>query len=172
MQKHGYTLIEILTAIVIVTILIAMAAPLYEKTVERSRLAQVRTTLYNLQRAKLNAMDQMGCDSYNPSRPNCPTFDHLATGIKVTKKKYDYAVESGDFCYSIYPNTGGGYKDAVCAVRLGGDYKGTRFLYAEQGVLYATSPATFRCGYNTGSSNGANCEAYGMEASSFTCRGC
>ncbi|MBR5151691.1 MAG: prepilin-type N-terminal cleavage/methylation domain-containing protein, partial [Elusimicrobiaceae bacterium] len=32
MRNNGYTLIEILTAIIIVTILVAMAVPLYEKT--------------------------------------------------------------------------------------------------------------------------------------------
>ncbi len=76
-HTQGFTLIELVTAIIIVVILVTMAVPLYEKTVERSRLAEARTILAKLQDAKLAAMDNMECRTYDPEDSNCPKMRHL-----------------------------------------------------------------------------------------------
>ena len=39
-MKKGFTLVEILVAVMIVTLLVTMAVPMYDKTVEKSRMAE------------------------------------------------------------------------------------------------------------------------------------
>lgn len=44
MNDKGFTLVEILVAVMIVVLLVTMAAPMYEKAIEKSRLAEARVT--------------------------------------------------------------------------------------------------------------------------------
>ena len=154
-HKAGFTLIEILTAIVIVTILVVMAMPLYEKTVERSRLAEARAVLIKLQDAKWQAMDSMQCYTYDPTATKCPRIKHLNMAFSATANNFDF--QTKDFAYSLRVSSP--YQNAVCAKRSGGDYAGTQFLYrgAQDDVA-----AEFLC-------NGAHCADYGFESSSFSC---
>ncbi len=168
MQKRGFTLVEILTAVVIVTILVAIAVPLYEKTIERSRLAEARTVLNRLQDAKLHTMDNMGCTSYTPPSsaddlsPLCPLLKHLNI-VFVDNNRDNYAFKTKDFKYSIYPGNNA-YRNGVCAQRLGtnASTQGVQFLYFG---LTGEDDATFLC------KDGAvgKCESYGLPESDFTC---
>lgn len=154
----GFTLVEILTAVVIVTILITIAVPLYEKTIERSRMAEARSILAKLQDAKLYAMDNMGCPMYSATAAVCPRLEHLNVaygGADTIGTSFN-----GDaFRFSLIPGGSDAsvpawWRNAVCARRLGGDYAGTIFLYAAPGVQTADSPAVFLC-------YGARCADYG-----------
>ena len=82
LNKSGFTLTEILTAVIIIAILTVMAVPLYEKTIERSHLAEAQTLLNRLQTAKNQAMDNMECSSYDVSQTNCPQLKHLNLSFK------------------------------------------------------------------------------------------
>ena len=169
MHKQGFTLIEILTAVVIITILVAIAVPLYEKTIERSRLAEARTVLHRLQDAKLHTMDNMGCTTYlPPTDPNdlsplCPLLKHLNI-VFVDNNRNNYAFKTKDFKYSMYPGAGA-YANAVCAQRLGSNdsTQGVQFLYYG---LTGQNDAIFLC------KDGAvgKCESYGLESNNnVTC---
>ena len=167
MNKHGFTLVEILTAVVIVGILVTMAMPLYEKTIERSRLTEARAVLNRIQSAKRQAMSNMGCETYDGTSTSCPKFQHLniqfqtssgaaATGISFSSKA---------FCYSLAP--GGSYPDGVCAKRLGGEYAGTVFVYNGE-LDRQTDSITdnkFLC-------SGTFCEDYGMTNTTGLSCGC
>lgn len=182
-NNTGFTLTEILTAVVIVTILVTMAVPLYEKTIERSRLGEARTLLAKLQDAKLRAMDDMGClegsAHYNSDLSSCPKLRHLGLGYenKGAADSNDLSFETDAFHYSIRPivqlgpSAGPGSTDtawgvdAVCARRLGGDYNGTVFLYAAPGVSASGDGARFVC-------SGSRCKDYGLQnanSMSITC---
>ena len=155
---QGFTLIEILTAVIIVAILVVMAMPLYEKTIERSHLAEVRTILAKLQDAKIQTMDNMGCTEYtaaNVTAGTCPGMQHLnvafattATGTTATTKDFKYTLVS-----ATYPN-------AVCAKRLNGEYANTTFVY--QGSAVDGSNSFMKC-------SGINCENYGFVNETFSC---
>lgn len=112
MNKKGFTLVEILVAVLILTILITMAVPMYEKTVEKSRLAEVSAMLKRISESKLRTMDSMNITTYTRN------FGLNMLDIKMP--------ESKDFTYSLYPAS---YPNAVCARRLRGDHSGTTFLY-------------------------------------------
>ena len=127
MNNTGFTLVEILVTVLIVIILVTMAAPIYDKAIEKSRLAEVRTTSKKLFDAKMRLMDAMDLDTYNDQfgfenldfvlncRESRPSSGHL---MKCTTK---------DFTFWIHPN---GSANGICAVRLGdGDGATTNFLY-------------------------------------------
>ena len=166
-QSQGFTLTEILTAVVIVTILVTMAVPLYEKTVERSRLAEARTILAKLQDAKWQAMDNMGCNTFSTS-PNsaCPKIKHLNVAFATPASTSDYSFTTRDFFFSINP---GDPANGVCARRLGGDYAGTVFTYMGGSFRYTdqthvdnafASAPVFTCTGPGG--NSGYCAAYGL----------
>ncbi len=167
-HKKGFTLVEILTAVVIVAILTVMAVPLYEKTIERSRLAEAQTILNRLQMAKIQAMDNMECFTYTTNASaHCPRLKHLNVKFNFKNGSYgDYNVCSQDFCYSINPS--GPYSNGVCARRLGsGEYAGTTFfyLYDEFDQRGANVPKVDTKCY------GNHCEDYGFvqESGSISC---
>lgn len=51
-NNKGFTLLELLTAVLIIGILTALAMPEYQKAVERSRAAEAQTILENLAKAE------------------------------------------------------------------------------------------------------------------------
>ncbi len=155
-NKAGFTLVEILTAVVIVTILVVMAMPLYEKTIERSHLAEARTILAKLQEAKIQAMDNMGCSSYSTTNTRCPLIKHLNIAFSATPKTAT-TFQTKDFEYTLVSPT---YPNAVCAKRRNGDYAGTLFVY--QGSIVDGDNTFLYC-------NGPHCEDYGFGNDSFTC---
>lgn len=167
MNKHGFTLTEILTAVIIVTILTVMAMPLYEKTIERSRLAEARTLMNRLQEAKLAAMDNTGCEvySYESNSAGCPHLEHLRVAF-IDEGKAGKPAASGKtfqtkyFTYSLLPTSPNAFVNGICARRDGGDYNGTMFAYLrEEG-----GEGNFKC------KNPSNCtdccEAYGLGSDS------
>lgn len=44
-MNKGFTLVEILVAVMITAILITMAVPIYDKTIEKSRISEARVVL-------------------------------------------------------------------------------------------------------------------------------
>ena len=157
-MKQGFTLIEILTAVIIVAILVVMAVPLYEKTIERSHLAEAQTVLAKLQEAKIQAMDEMGCTNYtlaNVQAGICPGIAHLNTAF--TPDSMGWTATTKDFVYSLYSPTD---PNAVCAKRLTGEYKNTLFFY--RGSIVDGTGVTISC-------KGPNCNAYGLDNTDFNC---
>lgn len=165
MNKLGFTLTEILIAVIIVAVLAVMAVPLYEKTIERSRLAEARTILDRLQSAKNYSMDNMDCTTYSAEDgANCPKLKHLNIQFQFDNPGCtgtDTTVCSKYFLYSMNPksNVAGVNVNGVCARRLGGEYAGTSFVYYGED----NNGAPFKC-------YGEACEAYGLSNSgTFSC---
>ena len=160
--QRGFTLTELLTAVIIVTVLVVMAAPLYEKMVERSHLAEVRQVLNTLQTSKIFAMTQMEIDNYDTSDPK-PTMDHLNLSFAETAAGAT-SFNTKHFLYSIKPTGTGANPNAVCAKRLHGDAAGTIFYYyrPEDPGVGGSEISTFLC-------LGEKCEpAYGLDDKSET----
>ena len=151
MNKQGFTLIEILTAVIIVAILTVMAMPLYEKTIERSRLAEARTIMNRLQEAKLAAMDNMDCDTYDSTSSKCPKLQHL--GASFVSSASGTTFQTKDFTYSLAP-TATNCANGISATRRGGDYKDTVFVY--YGMRQDGREAVFAC-------TAGSCDAYGFD---------
>jgi len=112
-MKKGFTMPEILVAVLIVTILVTMAVPMYERAVEKSRIAEVSATLKRMSESKLRVMDDRNMADYSSGDLSLSQLD---SSIKNTS----------DFSYRLYPES---FPNAVCAVRLQGDNRGTSFLY-------------------------------------------
>ncbi len=112
-DRGGFTMMEILVAVMILAILITMSVPMYERTIEKSRLAEVSALLKRLSESKLRTMDSMNLIQY--------TTDSFGLNQLDIKNP-----NSADFSYSLYPSS---YPNAVCATRSRGDNQGTVFLY-------------------------------------------
>ena len=128
LSRRGFTLAELLTAVIIVTVLVVIAAPLYEKTIERSHLAEMRTVLTGLQEAKLFAMDKMEIEQYNASDPaSRVTMSHLNVAYAAGSGASSFSTRY--FTYSLNPGGSDANSNGVCAKRSGGDASGTIFYY-------------------------------------------
>ena len=158
MNKKGFTLVEILVAVMIVIILVTMAAPMYEKAIEKSRLAEARVTAKKMFDSKVRLMDAMDMDNYDSTKFGLENLD-----FAVECKKSSYAgghmvtCSTKDFTFSINP---AGAPNGICAARRGeGDAAKVNFLY--MGELAADDDSVFRC--NDGGTAGA-CEIFGLDS--------
>lgn len=160
-MKKGFTLVEILVAVMIITLLVAMAVPMYEKTVEKSRIAEVRTLLKEIYESKmrtLDAMDRehyaMGLFGFEALDVSIPCVDP-STGAKLNRCT-GTDIYTKDFKYSIRTAP---RPDAVCAVRRKGDNAGVAFMYlGDEGAI---NQEKFLC---TNGNMGGSCESYGLES--------
>lgn len=156
MKKNGFTLMELLVAVVIMTMLITMAVPLYEKTVEKSRAAEARALLKKMSDSKQRLLVSMEMDDWS-TIPTAFTANSLdvstpgnpagtgANAVLVTKY----------FAYKFFPTGCVDDNMCMCARRLSGDTAGVAFWYSPGGT-----GGHFFC---TGSNE--QCAIYGMKAS-------
>lgn len=158
MNKKGFTLVEILVAVMIVVILVTMAAPMYEKAIEKSRVAEARVTAKKMFDSKLRLMDSMDMDTYNPAKFGFENLDFAVECRKSTSANgHVVTCSTKDFTFSINPT---GAPNGICAARLGsGDAAKVNFLY--MGELAADEDSIFRC--DNGGTAGA-CEIFGMDS--------
>ena len=157
-MKKGFTLPEILVAIMIVAILAVMAVPQYEKAVEKSRLAEVRSKLQQLHEAKLRMMDMLEQSTYDSSQFGLENLDFsIACTDALPASGHRMTCQTKDFTYYIKASGEDG-ANAVCAKRRGGDYVGTVFVY--YGELETNADNRFKC---TEGHTG-DCDVYGMNS--------
>ncbi|MBR3632291.1 MAG: prepilin-type N-terminal cleavage/methylation domain-containing protein [Elusimicrobiaceae bacterium] len=150
-NKNGFTLIEILVAVLIMIILVTMAVPMYEKAIEKSRVAEVSTTLKKIGDSKLRIMDQMNLANFHGGASN--DFNMKSLDVEMPT--------SNEFTYSLYPES---YPNAVCAVRAKGEYQGTVFLYLGDA-------AADYCDCSTSHSSGSVCHEYCLRSTKVFCGG-
>lgn len=159
-MKKGFTLIEILIAVLIMGVLVAMAAPMYERTVEKSRIAEARTMLKRIYDAKRRVLDNQEQTTYSASLFGFENLDFTLPCPNGTTSSGGHQVtcSSKDFKFVLNPT---GAANAVCAVRRSGDNAGVNFLY--RGEEVAATSEKFLC-HNGGVTNG--CDHFGMDATS------
>ena len=144
---------ELLVAVVIMTMLITMAVPLYEKTVEKSRAAEARALLKKMSDSKQRLLVSMEMDDWS----TIPTaFTANSLDVSTPGTPYGTGAEARlhtkYFAYRFFP---AGRISDMCARRLSGDTAGVAFWYSPGGT-----GGQFFC---TGSNE--QCAIYGMKAS-------
>ncbi|MBR4682317.1 MAG: prepilin-type N-terminal cleavage/methylation domain-containing protein [Elusimicrobiaceae bacterium] len=159
-MKKGFTLVEILIAVMIVAILVAMAVPMYEKTIEKSRMAEVRTVLKRIYDSKMRLMEDMEVFNYldgsNRPRFGFENLDYTFRCSGGTSSSNGHVVKCAtkDFTYVLNPN---GAQNSVCAARRSGDNEGVNILYGLVGVNKVV-----QCNRANVPANQDGCGAYGM----------
>ena len=165
----GFTLVETLVAVLIIVILVTMAVPMYQRAIEKSRLAEVSLALKKIGESKLRIMDSKDIDTFN----NNFTLNELDVQNPT----------NSDFIYSL--NVSSSFPNAVCAKRARGENQGTLFLFlGETGAEacdcagttynarsvcggYCTEGRRLFCQSPTGTTA---CDNYGMDSyTSTTC---
>lgn len=159
MNNKGFTLVEILVAVMIVTILVTMAAPMYDKAIEKSRLAEARVTAKKLFDSKARLMESMDLDTFNI---NAFGFENLDFAFECqTSTRNGSHIETcstKDFTFSINPS-GSDAVNGICAARRGdGDTAKTSFLFL--GELAPNDASVFQCS----DGEAGSCEIYGLDA--------
>lgn len=153
-KKNGFTMVEVLVVVMIIAILVTIAVPMYERAVEKSRIAEVETALKRLSESKLRVMDNRDMATFH-NDTSLPLNEFLREFLK----QLDVALpDSSDFIYSPYPAS---YPNAVCAVRSRGSNQGTKFLF-----LGETAPDYCNCASAT---SGTVCGAYCDSGRRFFC---
>ena len=159
-MKKGFTLVEILIAVMIVAILVAMAVPMYEKTIEKSRMAEVRTVLKRIYDSKMRLMEDMEVFNYldgsNRPRFGFENLDYTFRCSGGTSSSNGHVVKCAtkDFTYVLNPN---GAQNSVCAARRSGDNQGVNILYGLVG-----NDRVVRCNRANVPANQDGCGAFGM----------
>ena len=163
-MKKGFTLPEILVAIMIVAILAVMAVPQYEKAIEKSRLAEVRSKLQQLHEAKVRMMDMLELSTYDSSQFGLENLDFsVSCDDALPDSGHRVKCQTKDFIYYIKASGEDG-ANAVCAKRRGGDQQDTVFVYygefkAPDYRFTCTDGHTGDCDvYGMSSANGLSCE--------------
>jgi len=173
MNKKGFTLVEILVAVLIVVVLVTMAAPMYEKAIEKSRLAEARATAKKLWDSKMRQLSAMDRDLYSTLDFGLENLDFSLPCKKSSSVSgHQVTCETADFRFSINPSGSSSavVQNGICVRRLKGDQADTTFLYVgdEASAGEEESYGKFWC-HNSSS---ASCEAYGMTADSHTTWSC
>ena len=111
MCKKGFTLVEVLVSVMIIAILVTLATPMYQRAVEKSRVAEV----------------SMGLKQLDSSKARMALWNLGTSNLHLSVSQLDVqAPPSGEFYYSLWPT---GFYSAVCARRIKGKNTGTIFLY-------------------------------------------
>jgi len=119
LNKSGFTLAEILVAVLVMSVLVTMAVPMYERAIEKSRFAEVGITLKRLGESKLRTMDTYEIGDFQQNSFNSRQLD-----VQIPA--------NSEFAFRLYPQTS---TKSVCAERLRGENAGTIFLYVgEEGI--------------------------------------
>ena len=128
MNKKGFTLIEILVAVLIVGILAAIAVPQYQKSVVKSRAAHLQSVLSNIVKASNEYYLQTG--QYPTSFEQLDIDFDLPTGKNTCAGNWvPKAIKKGDG-FEITLNTGGvGQRYRLGVFFTEGRYKCTGFAH-------------------------------------------
>ena len=165
-NKKAFTLAETLIGVLIVVVLVTMAVPMYQRAVEKSRIAEVSTTLQRIGDSKLRVMESRDITNFDKNF----TLAQLDVNVPA----------SNDFSYDLHPTC---FPNAVSAKRLRGDHAGTDFLFlGKTATEYCSCPAADEdsvcAAYCSGGKklfclgSESDCDAYGMVAySADSCSG-
>ncbi len=102
-KKKGYTLMEVLVAVVIVTILVAVSVPLYNKVVVRASVSDALNNLSVLAQAQDRYFVNNGSYTKNISDLKIPLKG--TNSLNTTNFNYTVGQEEEDFCVYAASNT-------------------------------------------------------------------
>ncbi len=130
MKVKGFTLVELLVVVIIVSILAALAMPQYRRSIDRSKVAEAMEMMPALFEARERWMIENQCDWQNGNVSDC-----LDSSAELTLGKLDieakgevlsgFMLTTNNFTYYLYGTTpAGGNQPCVSAVPRWGASRG------------------------------------------------
>ncbi len=152
MNRHGFTLIEVLTVVIIIGVLVSVALPMYTRAVERSRATEAM--------ASIKALND-GIYAYYADKDVCPnSFKKLIVSLPGASENGS-SVTSKYFVFTMpttTPSVPGTSCHGVLATRRGNSYSYTLWNpYVSQGG----KALALQCDAS-GDKNIAICESLGL----------
>lgn len=136
-QKNGFTLIELMVVVVIVSILASIAYPSYLNSVMKSRRADAKSAL--LQNAQFMERTYTANNTYQPGGA-APTLPITATPVDTATKYYDIALDNTlsdtTFRLTATPKSGTSQANDTCGTLA---VTNTGAKYQTDGATTATS---------------------------------
>lgn len=143
-NKKGFTLVEILTVVIIIGILSALALPQYRRVVERARATEAMAALKSLYDSSERLAVDFGYDDYNSLFNNPPTneigigrldmFQDSGAGIDKNA-----VLSTANFSYKFINGK------QIAAQRRGGHYTGTCIIFNRDTQTISCAGETAAC---------------------------
>ena len=148
-MKKGFTLVELLTVVLIVAILSGVALPQYRKAVDKARAAEAQNMLRILYDSSERLAGEFGYRSYpalltdkgsstNYGITRLDMFDSVPRGCSVISSNLQ--LQCKNFLYTLHlVKNGGNY---VVAQKLKNPYQNTQFLFdRSDNQIYCQPPS-------------------------------
>ena len=151
MNKRGFTLLEVLTVVIIIGILASVALPMYKRAIERSRATEAMTVIKSLNDSIY---------AYYADKESCPTsFKKLVTSLPGVTGTNNNIIRAKHFTFTMSAevNVPGTSCPGVKAVRNSGGYG---YAIWNPYQSYAGKALSLRC-TGTAEKDVAICESFG-----------
>lgn len=140
-KEDGFTLVEILVTLTIVSILLAIAVPIYSNSIKQGKIAALKSDIMESS-TKLNSYESSTLQDSNDPLGNI-TWPSVATfqSSYVTASNTDPS-DNEVLSFRSYPNTTPGETDKFCVVgtmTLGGTMIGYYYLSTTRDFVEGTS---------------------------------
>ena len=143
-NKKGFTLVEILTVVIIIGILSSLALPQYRRVVERARATEAMSGLKNLYDSSERLAVDFGYDDYNALFNNPPTSDIGIGRLDMFQDSGAPMDKNGiftteNFAYKFISGS------RIAAKRRGGHYDGTYIIFSRDDQSRSCVGTTAAC---------------------------
>lgn len=123
MNKQGFTLVEVLTTVVIIAVLTSIALPQYARAIERSRATEAMSSIKAMNDSIYTYCTEREC---RPSENTCPHFNKLVARVAGSDNANHTEISTKFFKFTMTASTNVPGTDCpgVVATRInGGSYK-------------------------------------------------
>ena len=137
-MKKGFTLIELITVVIIIAIMAALALPQYTRFIERSQASTAKNALAMIRKAEATyfALNSQYLSCTENEGTSCDLTDEMPEIAKVL----NYTTTSGkDWSYSVTADTGASNSTFnATATRKKGVYTGSTIRITDAGEMNIT----------------------------------
>ncbi len=171
MNTRGFTLMELLVVVMVISVLTAIAMPQYRRSLDRAKAAEAMQMLPALFEARERWMTEHGC-KWTSLGYSCPGGDTLTMGKLDIESKGTYngtSLQTDNFTYELLPAETGTNTNQQCVTARPrwGSNRGTGNIgYMGTVVIYYRGDK-FSC---TNGVFGAGCDILNIEGENGTCK--
>ncbi len=177
-MKKGFTLLELLIVVLVISVLTAVALPQYRRAIQRAHLAEAQTMLRTLYESSERLAGEFGVRSYDQIPTEQDAISRLdmitdedtlpsteAAGNALAFSSHcgvygQYVLDCTQWSYTLNPSGYGG-KKCIMANKKKEPFRATKIIFSRQ-------TESFYCDPPTGASTKA-CDVFGLDTYNNEC---